>query len=35
MKNNKGDTPFIHAILNENIPCVELFIELFKNLMKI
>ena len=31
LTNKKGDTPFIHAILNENIPCVELFIELFKN----
>lgn len=31
LKNNKGDTPFIHAILNENISCVEFFIELFKN----
>ena len=31
LKNNKGDTPFIHAILNENVACVEFFIELFKN----
>ena len=31
LKNNKGDTPFIHAVLNENIPMVKYFIELFKN----
>ena len=31
MKNNKGDTPFIHAILNGNYKTVEFFIELFKN----
>jgi len=31
LKNNKGDTPFILTILNENISCVEFFIELFKN----
>ena len=31
LKNNKGNTPFIHAILNENVSCVEYFIELFKN----
>ena len=31
LKNNKGNTPFIHAILNENTSCVEYFIELFKN----
>ena len=31
LKNNKGNTPFIHAILNENVACVEFFIELFKN----
>lgn len=31
LKNNKGDTPFILTILNENTACVEFFIELFKN----
>ena len=31
LKNNKGDTPFILTILNENVSCVEFFIELFKN----
>ena len=31
LKNKKGNTPFIHAILNENVACVEFFIELFKN----
>ena len=31
LKNNQGNTPFIQAILNENIECVEFFIELFKN----
>ena len=31
MKNNKGDTPFIHAILNGNYRTVEFFIDLFKN----
>ena len=31
LNNNKGDSPFIHAILNENISTVEYFIELFKN----
>ena len=31
LKNNQGNTPFIQAILNENIECVEFFIEMFKN----
>ena len=31
LKNNKGDTPFILTILNENVSCAEFFIELFKN----
>ena len=31
LKNNKGYNPFILTILNENVSCVEFFIELFKN----
>ena len=31
LKNNQGNTPFIQAILNENVECVEFFIEMFKN----
>jgi ankyrin repeat protein len=31
LKNEKGDTPFIQAILSENYKCVEFFIELFKS----
>ena len=31
LKNNQGNTPFIQAILNENVECVEFFIELFQN----
>ena len=35
LKNNQGNTPFIEAILNENVNCVEYFIELFKNSEKL
>ena len=31
LKNNQGNTPFMMAILNENVECVEFFIEMFKN----
>lgn len=31
LKNEKGDTPFMLAILNENVAVVEFFLELFKN----
>ena len=31
LKNNQGNTPFIEAILNENIECVDFFIKMFKS----
>ena len=31
LKNNQGNTPFIQAILNENVDCVKFFIEMFNN----
>ena len=31
LKNNQGNTPFIQAILNENIECVDFFIKMFKS----
>ena len=31
LKNNLGNTPFMQAILNENVECVDFFIEMFKN----
>ena len=34
LKNRQGNTPFIEAILNENVYCVEYFIELFKSKKK-